>query len=102
MKKTGNFSKRGVERKTYEILDYEAKIVKEIFDLFTEKGYGGIRIAKYLNEKGYKTHKGNDWSYSTINNMLKNPIYTGFLCFHKTSVPLGRRKEKKSKRLDIF
>lgn len=95
MKKTGEFSKRGVERKTYEIIDIEAKIVRKIFDLFTEEGYGGIRIAKYLNEKGYKTHKGNEWSYSTINNMLRNPIYTGFLCFHKTSVPLGGGKRKR-------
>lgn len=97
MKKTGVFSKRGVERKTYEIVDIEAKIVRKIFDLFTEEGYGGIRIAKYLNERGYKTHKGNEWSYSTINNMLRNPVYTGFLCFHKTSVPLRWRKEKESK-----
>lgn len=91
MVKTGVFSKRGVERKTYEVVPSEAKIVKLIFDLFTEQGYGGIRIAKYLNEKGYKTHKGNSWGYSTINTMLRNPIYTGYLCFQKSSVPIGRR-----------
>ena len=102
MVKTGVFTKRGVERKTYKIVPSEAEVVKTIFDLCTDKGYGGVRIAKYLNEKGYRTHKGNEWSYSTVNNMLRNPIYTGFLCFHKTSVPLGRWKKKKSKRLDIF
>ncbi len=95
MVKTGVFTKRGVERKTYEIIPTEAKIVKKIFDLFTEEGYGGIRIAKYLNEKGYKTHKGLEWSYSTVNNMLRNPIYTGYLCFHKTSVPIGGGKRKR-------
>ena len=102
MVKTGIYSKRGVERKTYEIIPSEAEIVKNIFDLFTESGYGGIRIAKYLNAKGLRTHKGCQWSYSTINNMLRNPIYTGYLCFHKTSVPVGRRKKKKSVGLDIF
>ena len=96
MKKTGVYTKRGVERKTYEIVPSEAEVVKTIFDLFTINGYGGIRIAKYLNEKGIRTHKGFQWSCSTINNMLRNPIYTGFLCFHKTSVPIGRRKKKKS------
>lgn len=95
MVKTGIFTKRGVERKTYEIIPTEAEVVKKIFDLLTEDGYGGIRIAKYLNERGYRTHKGFEWSFSTINNMLRNPIYTGFLCFHKTSVPQGGGKRKR-------
>lgn len=97
MVKTGVFTKRGVERKTYEIVPREAEIVRKIFNLFTEEGYGGIRIAKYLNERGYKTHKGFQWSYSTINNMLRNPIYKGFLCFHKTTVPVGGGKRKRTK-----
>ena len=100
MVKTGVFTKRGVERKTYEIVENEAEVVRKIFDLFTEEGYGGIRIAKYLNERGYKTHKGLEWSYSTINNMLKNPIYTGYLCFHKTTVPVGGGKRKRVKNRD--
>ena len=95
MVKTGIFTKRGVERKTYEIVPSEAEIVKTMFNLVTEEGYGGIRIAKYLNEKGYKTHKGNEWNYSTINNLLRNPIYTGYLCFRKTSVPVGGGKRKR-------
>ena len=95
MVKTGILTKRGVERKTYQIVPTEAEIVKKIFNLFTEEGYGGIRIAKYLNERGYKTHKGVEWSYSTINNMLRNPIYKGYLCFHKTSVPKGGGKRKR-------
>ena len=95
MVKTGILTKRGVERKTYQIVATEAEIVKKIFNLFTEEGYGGIRIAKYLNERGYKTHKGLEWSYSTINNMLRNPIYKGYLCFHKTSVPKGGGKRKR-------
>ncbi len=95
MVKTGIFTKRGVERKTYEIIPSEAEVIKKIFNLFTEEGYGGVRIAKYLNENGYKTHKGFDWSYSTVNNMLRNPIYTGYLCFHKTTVPVGGGKRKR-------
>lgn len=95
MIKTGIFTKRGVERKTYEIIPTEAEVVKLMFDLFTEQGYGGVRIAKYLNERGIKTHKGFDWGYSTVNNLLRNPIYTGYLCFHKTSVPIGGGKRKR-------
>ncbi len=95
MIKTGVYTKRGVERKTYEVVPSEAEIVKKIFNLYTEEGYGGMRIAKYLNNKGYKTHKGLDWSYNTINIMLRNPIYIGYLCFHKTSVPIGGGKRKR-------
>ena len=40
MVKTGVFSKRGVERKTYEIVPSEAEVVKIIFDLFTENEIG--------------------------------------------------------------
>jgi len=95
MVKTGIFTKRGVERKTYEKVTIEEEIVKKMFDLCTEEGYGGIRIAKYLNERGYRTHKGLEWTASAVNYILGNPIYKGFLCFHKTSVPLGGGKRKR-------
>ena len=36
---------------------FHIELWKKIFNLFTEEGYGGIRIAKYLNKRGYKTHK---------------------------------------------
>lgn len=58
MVETGILTKRGVEIKTYQIIQTEAEIVKKIFNLFIEEGYGGIRIAKYLNEREYQTRKG--------------------------------------------
>lgn len=98
--KNGVFTKRGVERKVLKKIPLEAEIVKKIFDLTTEEGYGGIRIANYLNEHNIKTHKDNTWSANAVNRLIKNPIYTGHLVYGKTSVPIGggkRKRQEKSK-----
>lgn len=98
--KNGVFTKRGVERKELKIIQSEAEIVKKIFDLTTEEGYGGVRIANYLNEQNIKTHRGNNWSANSINKLIRNPIYTGYLVYGKTSVPIGggkRKRQQKSK-----
>lgn len=93
--KSGVFSKRGVERKIYKQIPSQIEVVHKIFDLTTEEGYGGVKIANYLNEKNIKTSKGNNWSASTINKLLANRMYTGYLIYGKTSVPKGGGKRKK-------
>lgn len=98
--KNGVFTKRGVERKELKKIPSEVEIVKKIFDLTTEEGYGGVRIANYLNEHNIKTHRNNDWSANAVNKLIRNPIYTGHLVYGKTSVPIGggkRKRQKKSK-----
>ena len=92
--KNGTFTKRGVERKEYKRIPSEIEVLHKMFDLASDEGYGGVRIANYLNEKNLKTHKGNDWSASTVNRILRNPIYTGHLVYGKTSVPIGGGKRK--------
>lgn len=92
--KNGVFTKRGVERKELKILPIEAEVVKKIFNLTTEEGYGGVRIANYLNEHNIKTHKGNNWSANAVNKLIRNPVYTGYLVYGKTSVPIGGGKRK--------
>ena len=39
------------------IIEDEAKIVREIFDLFVNKNMGTVMITNYLNNKGYKKSK---------------------------------------------
>lgn len=92
--KNGVFTKRGVERKELKIIPSEAEIVRNIFNLTTEEGYGGVRIAKYLNEHNIKTHKGSNWSFTGVNRLIRNPIYTGYLVYGRTSVPIGGGKRK--------
>lgn len=63
--------------KVLRIDEKEAEIVKTIFGLVVDKFYGAVRIAKYLNEKGF-TNRGNVWRHNTISRMLRNPIYMGY------------------------
>ena len=56
----------------------EAKIVREIFDLLTNHGYGTNRVAQYLNDCGVKTKRGTSlWRGSSIRAIISNPIYIG-------------------------
>lgn len=89
--------------KHHFLIDQEAsRIVERIFYMYLE-GYSKGGIAKMLNEEGilspseYKRkiqglnyfnaqekERGKGWSYSTINVILKNRVYTGAMVQHKT------------------
>ena len=61
---------------TLEIEPEEAKHVKKIFDMFIH-GDGTKIIANYLNDLGVPTRHGDLWTYSTISNIITNPVYIG-------------------------
>lgn len=61
------------------IEEKEAKIVQLMYSLSIYKNYGASRIASYLNENGYLNRKGKYWSASSIQVILTNPIYKGYL-----------------------
>lgn len=48
----------------------EQKIVREIQTL-REEGHSFCKIAKTLNEKGYKTKQGGQWTHVQVNRVLK-------------------------------
>jgi len=54
----------------------EAPILKLIFELFQVHRRIG-RVARLLNEAGYRTSKGETFSETTIWNILKNPVAKG-------------------------
>ena len=64
------------------------EVVKEIFHLY-QKGWGFGRIATYLNKKGilppsarlknFKRKKFGMWTNNTIQSILKNPKYGGYM-----------------------
>ncbi|RLF60496.1 MAG: hypothetical protein DRN25_02535 [Thermoplasmata archaeon] len=56
----------------------EALWVKKIFELYLQ-GYSLKNIAEYLNSRKVPTKRGGKWKKQTIANILKNPIYCGFL-----------------------
>ncbi|OGO84914.1 MAG: hypothetical protein A2Y22_07095 [Clostridiales bacterium GWD2_32_59] len=82
---SGVISNKGRALKKLMIDDEEAKIVKLIYDLALNYGMGGQRIAKYLNEKGIHTRKGNQWGLTVTNFMVRHPIYKGYMSYGKTT-----------------
>lgn len=54
----------------------EAKIVKEIYDLFL-KGYGLYKVLNWLWDNDIQTKYGSKWSKSSVIMVLTNPNYTG-------------------------
>lgn len=69
------------EKKTYVINEEEAKVIKMIFDYFTDphtkfKGINGI--AHHLTELGIPTPRGKKvWHRQVVRQMLMNESYTG-------------------------
>ena len=77
--KTGRTNKRKQEVNDLVICEAEAYVVRLMFRLAREEGYGAQRIANYLNAKGIKNRSGKNWHPSTIHEVLKNILYTGIL-----------------------
>ena len=61
----------------YAVDDEEAAIVRRIFNMSLREGLGIRRIAQRLNEDGYRTRRGRNWSMITIRDLLRNPVYIG-------------------------
>lgn len=55
----------------------EAEVVRQIFKMYLEEGYGASKIASILNERELRTKRGSQWSQGGICRILTNPIYTG-------------------------
>ncbi|HKD06859.1 MAG TPA: recombinase family protein [Bryobacteraceae bacterium] len=67
----------------------ERGVVKDIFTLFADQGFGEKRIARHLNERGVRTRAGNRWSGVVIHRMLTNPKYAGDLAYCRTATTMG-------------
>lgn len=61
----------------------EAALVRSIFDRFIA-GEGLFPIAKWLNNMGVKTHRGNRFENRTIEYILRNPVYIGKMRWNPT------------------
>ncbi|SHK55179.1 Site-specific DNA recombinase [Paramaledivibacter caminithermalis DSM 15212] len=70
--------------KTLVINEDEAKVVRLIFDLYVNRGYGDTKIARYLQDKKIPNKNGNiNWDKTTIRKMIQNPTYTGKVTWNK-------------------
>ena len=91
-----NKNQKGYKLKELAIDEKEGEVVKLIFKLVCENGYGGHRVAKYLNEREVKTKRGNYWTTDTVMSLLKNPIYKGLYVSGKRPSTRGESKRVSS------
>ena len=71
------------KRPTLAIVEDEAKVVRMIFDWYTNDGIGAVKISQRLNAMGIKSSKGIQWKKSSIVNILKNEHYLGKVVIRK-------------------
>lgn len=61
----------------------ESECVKYIFEAFLS-GKSLLSIARELNDRGIRTHRGNKFESRTIEYILRNPVYIGKLRWNPT------------------
>ena len=91
-----NKNQKGYKLKELAIDEKESEVVKTIFKLVCENGYGGHRVARHLNEREIKTKRGNYWTTDTVMTLLKNPIYKGYYVSGKRPSTRGESKRVSS------
>lgn len=65
------------QRRKLELVPEESVVVRYIFRLYLQDGMGIRLIARRLNEEGFKTRRGGNWSMVTIRDLLRNRVYLG-------------------------
>src|SRR6266581_7306825 len=71
----------------YEVVEAEAKIVRMVFEAYTQQGLSINAIARMLNERQIPTRTATTrWERSTVWGMLRNPAYCGKACYGKTEL----------------
>ena len=69
----------------YEVLNTQAEVVRQIFELYTAQALSIGAVTRRLNELEVPTRTEQScWERSTIWAMLRNPAYRGMACFGKT------------------
>lgn len=79
------------------INEKEAKVIRQIYQWYTEEGYGCAAISNKLNEQGSRTKRNCKWSQNAVSRILTNELYTGKIINGKQEVAdflTGQRKEK--------
>lgn len=64
----------------------EAKMVIELFELYSTGQYSMKQIEKIFWDKGYRNHNGNRIAHTTMSNIISNPKYKGYYVGNKVKV----------------
>lgn len=69
----------------------EAEVIRTIFQLAAE-GYGGRTIAKHLYNQGVRSRKGTLFNRSTINKIVRNPLYYGTAIMNRRHYDFDKKR----------
>ena len=67
----------GDKGNTLEVIPDEARVVQMIYDMYTTENIGKRTIAHRLNLLHIPTKTGRMWTETSVNNVLRNIVYTG-------------------------
>ena len=70
--------------KTLIIDPEKADIVRHVFNMYVNEKLSVFDIARYLNNLGFRTIRGNLFERRTVEYILKNPTYCGMIHWNKT------------------
>lgn len=80
---SGTYNKKGKELLKVVIDAEAAEVVRLMYDLVDQEGYGQYRLPQLLNERGYKTNRGKPWASNSVSVVLRNPMYKGYITYGK-------------------
>jgi DNA invertase Pin-like site-specific DNA recombinase len=84
----------------YEIVEYEARIVRELFRRYTEEQVSLRTLGKWLTQQAIPTAAGKHlWDHSTVRQLLRNPAYCGRAAFGRTTQVDERPRRTRPRRL---
>ena len=84
----------------FEVIEAQAEVVRQVYDLYTVQALSIGAITRRLNELGVPTRKEQScWERSTVWGMLRNPAYRGTACFGKTQESTRQRRSSRAVRM---
>ena len=79
LEKRGRQNKKNQDVNDLVVDEDAAEIIRLIFDKYVNEGYGAQRLCRYLTERGIVKSNGKNFPNTSINRIIKNPIYVGIL-----------------------
>lgn len=85
------------QNKSLAVVPDEAKMVRYIYEQYIA-GTSMFAISRQMNEMGYRTHRGNVFENRTIQYIINNPVYKGYMRW----TPDGKTKRNYSNPASIL
>lgn len=83
------------ENKRLTIVEDEAVMIREVFELYATGKYSLKQLENLLWEQGYRNHHGNKIAHNTLSGIITNPKYKGYYCGNKVKiVDMFTKKQK--------